>query len=131
MSQNLGLPKLHRSGGSRIFFATFFIDSKLPSRTTQIEMSQKIISKNLAYISKKNYIEKKFYDDPRSVFLNFKKICTDPPSPIRILPPKINTLTRITTRVGPNLHDIVFVHTKKNCEVSKSYNTLQKIRFTQ
>ena len=52
MSQNLGLPKLHRSGGSRIFFATFFIDSKLPSRATEIEMSQKIISKNLAYQKK-------------------------------------------------------------------------------
>ena len=55
MSQNLGLPKLHRSGGSRIFFATFFIESKLPSRATEIEMSQKIISKNLlsvAYIKK-------------------------------------------------------------------------------
>ena len=37
-----------------------------------------------------------------------------------------------TAKIKVNLHDIVFVHTKKNCEVSKSYNTLQKKHtFTQ
>ena len=130
MSQNLGLPKLHRNGGSRVFFATFFIDSKLPSRATEIEMSQKIISKNLAY-QKKITSKKKFYDDPISVFLNFKTICTDPPSPIRILPPKINTLTRITTRVGPNLHDVVFVHTKKIVKSQNHIIPFKKNAFTQ
>jgi len=59
MSHNLGLPKLHKSGGSRMFFATFFTDSKLPSRTTEIETSQKVNQKK-SKISKTNfYLHKK------------------------------------------------------------------------
>ena len=53
MSHNLGLPKLHKSGGSRMFFATFFTDSKLPSRTTEIETSQKVNQKKSKKITQK------------------------------------------------------------------------------